>query len=84
MEWVGSERVGRWTTTWEGRVLVAYRTPGRTRGWTLEIDGVPDEGLTGCCPRGPSSFRGVRAMLESVARCRILGAGLGRSGWAGP
>lgn len=81
MDWTRDGAVYR--ATLDGHELAAYRTPGRARGWTLEVDGVPDEGLTGCCRRAPSTWPRVRSLVERVARARVRGPEEGRSAWAG-
>lgn len=79
MDWTGPDAEGRYRARYAGRALTAYRTPGRSRGWTLEIDGEPDEGLTACSPRIGRGFAAARPLLELVARARVEGPRPGRS-----
>ena len=71
----------RWTregdayvTTYKGRPVMAYRTPGRRRGWTVEVDGVADLGLAACSTRLPACWTAsVQRVVERVVRGRIDG-----------
>lgn len=73
MDWTGPDTTGRYVMTFEGRTFTAYPTPGRSRGWTLEVDGVPDDGLTACSPRVGRGFASAQPLLEIVARAHVFG-----------
>ena len=63
----------RWACTFEGHAVAVYPTPNRERGWTLEIDGVPDLGLTGCSPRAGGGFSVWRQVMEKKTRHAVWG-----------
>lgn len=55
MDWTELDR-DRYRTTLDDHQVITYRTPGRRRGWTVEIDGVGAADI-----QRPSSHRRGRA-----------------------
>lgn len=71
LDWIGPDGHGSYRATFNGHALVAYRTPGAWKGWSVEIDGDPGWGFIGCGKGAPNDFDGVRSMLEAEVRGRL-------------
>lgn len=83
MEWTSPDVNGHRRAMFEGMEVVVYRTPGRRRGWTVEVGGEPDEGLTGCSPRVGRSWESARGLVEAAVRARVRRPA-GWASWASP
>ena len=69
-EWEGPDEQGVRTAVYEGRSIAVWPV-GHRRGWKIQIDQEVDRGLTGCGKRAPSSWTGIRPMIERTVLARL-------------